>query len=284
MDSPLSARSIACAAALSAFLGAGSVKAADMPMAAQPPVFTQVDQNLWIVTITGNVQATPRYPGSGDYTGIGYPSASIRPAGTPARFSAPDDGISFSLYDGPNFRIGPTARYVPGRYYGDDRRHLFGLRDARFAIEPGVFAEFYPVEWLRARAELRHGTIGHHGFVGSIGLDVIQPVGAFRVSIGPRFNFGDESFARRYFGVLPVEAFVNGRLTAFRPDSFTTVGALGAVTYRFNEQWAATGYVGYNRIVGSSADSPLLKRGFGTPNQFTFGAKVDYSFTMPALF
>lgn len=284
MASSLSARTLACAAGLSVVIGAGAGRAADMPMAAQAPAFTQVDQTLWIVTVTGNLQATPRYPGSGDYTGIGYPSASIRRAGTPARFSAPDDGISFSLYDTANFRIGPTARYVPGRYFGDDRKHLFGLRDARFSIEPGVFVEYYPVDWLRARAEIRHGTIGHHGIVGSVGLDVIQPVGAFQVSLGPRFTFGDEAFAKRYFGVSPVEALVNGRLTAYRPDSYTTVGALGALTYRFNEQWAATGYVGYNRIVGSSADSPLVRRGFGTPNQFVFGAKVDYAFTMPALF
>lgn len=283
MASTRSARPLACALLLAALAGGGGARAADMPVA-RPPVFTQVEQNLWIVTVTANVQATPSFPGSGSYTAIGYPSVSIRPAGTPARFSAPDDGISLSLYESQFFRIGPTARYVSGRYYGDDRRHLFGLRDAGFAIEPGVFAELYPVSWLRARAEIRHGTLGHHGWVGSLGLDYIQPFDRLQVSIGPRFNFGDSSFARRYFGVSPVEAFVNGRLTAFNPDSFTTVGGLAAVTYRFDDAWAVTGYVGYNRIVGASGDSPLVRRGFGTPNQFTFGAKVDYSFTMPALF
>lgn len=280
--------SIAAAAlaalALAAALGVGrGASAADLMAAQRAPTFAAVDPNLWIVTLTANVQATPRYPGSGEYTALGYPSLDIRRAGTLRRFSTPDDGISFSLYDSPLFRVGPTARYVPGRYYGDDRKNLFGLNDAQFAIEPGVFLEFYPVEWLRTRFELRHGVFGHHGFVGSVGADYIQPLGPWQVSLGPRFNFGDASFARTYFGVEPYEAALNGRLTAFRPDSYTTVGVLGALTYTFNERWAATGYVGYNRIVGSSADSPLVRHGIGTANQYTFGVKVNYSFTTPAL-
>ncbi len=272
------------AAAVAAGLVAGTAGAADLSAVQPAPTFTQVDPSLWVVTLTANVQATPSYPGSETYTALGYPSLAIRKVGTPVRFTTPDDGISLSLFDGPNFQFGPTARYVSGRYYGDDRRHLFGLRDARFAIEPGLFLEYYPVAWLRTRVELRHGVYGHHGFVGTVGADVIQPFGRWQVSLGPRFNIGDEAYARKYFGVTPGEAALNGRLTAYTPDNFLSVGALGAVTYTFDESWAATGYAGYNRIVGSSADSPLVRRDFGSPNQYTFGLKVNYSFTMPALF
>ncbi|PIU06458.1 MULTISPECIES: MipA/OmpV family protein [Methylobacterium] len=276
------ARSAVAVAALAG--GTAAVRAADMPTPAAAPVFTQVDQNIWVVTLTANIKAQPRYPGASDYTAIGFPSVSIRKLGEPERFSTPDEGLSFALYETSTFRIGPTVRYISGRYYGDDRRHLFGFRDAGFALEPGVFGEFTPVDWLRVRAEIRHGTIGHHGVVGSVGADFIQPFDRWRFSIGPRFNFGDGAFARRYFGVLPIEALLNGRVTAFRPDSFTSAGVLGAVTYTFDERWAVTGYAGYNRIIGSSADSPLVRRPFGSPDQFVFGAKIDYSFTMPALF
>lgn len=272
------------AAAIVAGLASGPVRAADLSALQPAPTFTQVDPSLWVVTLTANVQATPSYPGSETYTAIGYPSLAIRKAGTPVRFTAPDDGISLSLFDGPDFQFGPTARYVSGRYFGDDRRHLFGLRDARFAIEPGLFLEYYPVAWLRTRVELRHGVYGHHGFVGTVGADVIQPFGRWQVSLGPRFNFGDDAYARKYFGVTPLEAALNGRLTAYTPDNFFTVGALGALTYTFDESWAATGYVGYNRIVGSSANSPLVRHDFGSPNQYTLGMKINYTFTMPALF
>ena len=43
-------------------------------------------------------------------------------------------------------------RYQSGRYFGDDRRNLFGLREVKWSVEPGAFVEAWPVEWLRARA------------------------------------------------------------------------------------------------------------------------------------
>ena len=58
--------------------------------------------------------------------------------------------------------------------------------------------------------------------------------------------------------------------------SFFSAGVLGAVTYTQDATWAYTGYAGYTRILGSSGDSPLVRRPFGDPNQFLFGLKVDY--------
>jgi outer membrane scaffolding protein for murein synthesis (MipA/OmpV family) len=278
-----------------AVLGAAALVAASVPTASRAadlgavlpratPTFAMVDPSTWIVTVSGSIQAVPRYPGASDYTAVGYPSIDIRRVGEPRRFSAPDDGFSLSLYDSETFRIGPTARFVPGRYYGDDRRHLFGFRDARFAVEPGVFAEFYPVSFIRTRAEIRQGIYGHHGTVGSVAADYLIPVDKLLFSIGPRFNIGDASFARKYFGVSPTEAALNGRVTPYDPDSFYSAGALGALTYTPNETWAYTAYAGYTRILGVSGDSPLVRRPFGNPNQYQFGLRIDYAFRMPALF
>ena len=255
---------------------------ADLPRAT--PAFAMVDPSTWIVTLSGSIQAVPRYPGASDYTAVGYPSIDVRRVGEPRRFSTPDDGFSLALYDDQTFRLGPTARFVPGRYYGDDRRHLYGFRDARFAVEPGVFVEFYPSTSIRTRAELRQGLYGHHGTVGSIAADYLIPIDRILFSVGPRFNIGDASFARKYFGVSPAEAALNGRVTPYNPDSFYSAGALGAVTYTPSETWAYTAYAGYTRILGASGDSPLVRRPFGNPNQYQFGLRVDYAFRMPALF
>lgn len=278
-------RAILGAGAVLATCSASKVLAADLgAVLPRPlPTFTQVDPSTWIVTVSGSLQVVPRYPGSSDYTAVGYPSIDIRRVGEPRRFSAPDDGFSLSLYDDPMFRIGPTVRVVPGRYYGDDRAHLLGIRDARFALEPGVFAEFYPVSFIRTRVEARQGVYGHHGIVGSVAADYLIPTDKLLFSIGPRFNIGDASFARKYFGVSPTEAAINGRVTAYDPRSFYSAGVLGAVTYTPNETWAYTAYAGYARILGASADSPLVRRPFGSPDQLLFGIKIDYSFTTPAL-
>src|SRR3954447_26136804 len=132
-------RAVLGAGALVAAFGTTASRAADLgaDLPRATPTFAMVDPNTWIVTLSGSIQAVPRYPGASDYTAVGYPSIDIRRVGEPRRFSTPDDGFSLSLYDSETFRIGPTARFVPGRYYGDDRRHLFGFRDARFAVEPG---------------------------------------------------------------------------------------------------------------------------------------------------
>ena len=112
------------AAALLAAGGASASRAADLGagLPRPTPTFAMVDPNTWVVTVSGSIQAVPRYPGASDYTAVGYPSIDIRRVGEPRRFSTPDDGFSLSLYDDQTFRIGPTARFVPGRYYGDDRR------------------------------------------------------------------------------------------------------------------------------------------------------------------
>jgi len=231
----------------------------------------------WIVTLKGNLRAQPTYPGADDLSFIGYPSFSLRRAGTVERFSSPDDGLSFSFLDDSALRFGAVGRYQGGRYLQDDRR-LAGLNKINWAIEPGLFVEYWPVDFLRARAEIRHGINGHDGFVADLGLDVVQTFGAFTVSAGPRLSLGDGEFTRTYFGVTPEEAVLNGQVEAYRPSGgITSVGATASASYNWSEQWATTAFVSYKRLVGDAADSPIV-RTFGSENQVGLGLTVSYSF------
>ena len=47
--------------------------------------------------------------------------------------------------------------------------------------------------------------------------------------------------------------------------------------YFFNQQWAAHGFVEFQRLTGSAADSPLVIQR-GSPNQITFGLGATYAF------
>ena len=271
-------------ASLIALAAVSPARAADIAPPARAPTFTSVNPETWEITLSGTLQAIPRYPGASDYTLVGYPGIDVRRSGEPRRFSAPDDNLSLTLFDTEAFRAGPTLRFVPGRYYGDDRAHLFGFRDARMAFEPGLFVEVYPVPTVRLRGEVRQGVYGHHGTVGTVAADYLLPYGRWLFSVGPRLNVGDASFARTYFGVSPIEAAINGRVVPYSPGSFYSAGLLGAVTFRQDDTWSYTAYAGYNRILGSSAESPLVDRPFGNPNQFTLGLRVDYTFkTAPLL-
>ncbi|WP_245410925.1 MipA/OmpV family protein [Microvirga flavescens] len=258
-------------------LAAGMVAAA--PTFAADPVFSplNVPSSGWIATVTGNLRVGPRYPGADDFGFIGYPSISLSRAGAPQRFSAPDDGLSFSVIEDSGLRFGVVGRFQGGRYLKDDHR-LFGLEKINWAVEPGVFVEYWPVAFLRARAELRRGFNGHDGFVADLGIDWVQQYGAFTVSIGPRLSFGDSSFMKTYFGVTPYEASLNGIVTPYKPSGgITSVGATAGLTYNWSDRWSTTTFVTYKRLVGDAADSPVVKR-FGSENQIGVGLTVSYSF------
>jgi outer membrane scaffolding protein for murein synthesis (MipA/OmpV family) len=262
------------ALAASALLAASAI-----PAYAADPIFTALptNPNGWIVTVKGNARLGPSYPGADDFDFVAFPSLSFRRAGTPERYSAPDDGLSFSFVEQSSLTIGVVGRFQGGRYLQDDRR-LFGLEKVNWAIEPGLFVEYWPVEFLRARAELRHGVNGHDGFVADFGVDVVQRYGAFTLSVGPRIALGDSSFTRTYFGVTPYEAALNGLVTAYRPTGgITSAGVTSGLTYDWSDQWSATGFVSYKRLVGDAADSPIVKR-FGSKNQVGLGLTVSYSF------
>jgi outer membrane scaffolding protein for murein synthesis (MipA/OmpV family) len=265
--------SLALGSLLACGMLVSSAQAADPVFGTPPSAATG-----WIATVKGNLKVGPSYPGSDDFSFVAFPSVSFRRAGTPERFSAPDDGLSFSLLeDNSALRFGIVGRFQGGRYLEDDRR-LFGLDKVNWAVEPGLFIEFWPVEFLRARAEIRRGFNGHEGFVGDLGLDFVQRYGAFTFSVGPRVGLGDSEFTRTYFGVTPYEASLNGLVTPYDPSGgFTNVGATSALTYNWSEQWSTTGYVTYKRLVGDAADSPIVKR-FGSENQIGLGLTVSYSF------
>lgn len=231
----------------------------------------------YIVTVTGTVQAEPRFPGSDRFTVFGYPGIDFRRVGEAERFTAPDDGFGITLFESPFFRFGPVARYRGGRDR-DDGRELAGLRTVDWTIEGGAFLEIWPVEFLRARGEIRYGFLGHEGVVGNVGLDLFHQYGAFTVTLGPRLAFGDERFTDEFFGVTRAEAKRNGRVTPFDPDGgVTSAGGLASVSYRWSQQVSTTAFAGYDRLVEDAGRSPIPRK-LGSRDQYTLGASLHYSF------
>ena len=271
---------LACALGLSAALGGAPAQAADL-LAAQPlPAASPPASDLYIVTVSANLQGVPRFPGSDRLTFLGYPSIGFRRVDEPERFRRA--GRRVELLRTRNALPPSRARRAlrVARYFADDRKNLFGLRDVKWSVEPGAFIEVWPVEWLRARAEVRYGFNGYNGVVGNIGLDGVQQFGRFTVSLGPRLAFGGTDFTSAYFSVTPFEAALNGRVTPFRArGGLTSAGVLGALTYKWSEQWATTVYAGYDRLTGDAADGPITCL-LGSQDQFKVGAKLSYSFAI----
>jgi outer membrane protein len=263
--------------------------AADLPAQAPAPASAPAayvpPAPDWIVTIGGELRIGPKWPGAPtDKFGLtGGPLFSIRKVGTPPEYFGPRDSFGFSILDIGQFKIGPAVKLIWQRKASDDVA-LNGLGDINFALQVGAFAEYWPVQWLRLHGELRQGFGGERGVTGDLFVDAVVPAGQFRFSAGPRLTVQTTAAISPYFSITPAQSA--GSTVAGLPalpvyhagGGVYSYGAGGQVEYFFNPQWAVHGFVEYERLVGSAADSPLVTQR-GSPNQLTFGLGATYAFT-----
>ena len=265
---------IVCAAFSALVAGACAVqdaRAADPPVSAEPAAG-------WIVTLSGNLALGPRFDGSSQLRPVGYPTIGFRRPGQPVEFSAPDDGIDYTLLPGPmGLRAGPVANYRPGRFSSGYQR-LAGLSDVPWSLELGGFAEIWPVEnRLRARLELKRGFHGTESQIGALGADWVEKNGKFTLSSGPRLEFADREFMQKQYGVTPLEALRNGRVTAYAPRAgMRSLGLMTALNYEWSPVWTTGVFTRYDRLVGPAGKSPIV-RVLGSRDQYTVGATFSYS-------
>lgn len=228
----------------------------------------------WTLTVRGNVVASPKYPGSDEMSVFAFPSMKARRAGTPDTFGAPDDALSLALIRSGGLRIGPSFRYIGSRSPSDDNE-LIGLPKVPWTVEAGAFVEYWPTEYFRGRVDVRYGFHGHEGVVADFAADGVMRFAQWTFSAGPRLKIASGNYQDAYFTV-PVGS--PSLLPAYGASAgLNSVGLAGAATYQFTPQWALTTYARYDRLVGDAADSPITRQ-TGSPNQWTVGAFLAYSF------
>ncbi|MGL4443069.1 MAG: MipA/OmpV family protein [Alsobacter sp.] len=235
----------------------------------------------WLMTVKAHVVGSPRFTGSDEYSVIAYPTISIRRNDGPEKFGAPDDGISFVVFGDAHWAVGVVGRYQGGRYYDQDRR-LYGIRDAKWSVEPGLFGEFWALtDTVRMRGEMRYGINGYNGLIGSVALDYVHRMGPRLVlNAGPRMTVAGSEYMDAYFGVTAQDAAWNASVTPYSPGAgVKSIGVAAAATYRWNDQWSTTVRGQYDRLVGPAGDSPIV-RNIGSRDQFTFGASASYTFPL----
>ena len=263
---------IACLALLSATSAA----------AAEPnPVLTDTTPAKgWIVTLGGSLQMGPKYEGANALGPSFMPSLSWRRVGEPEGFSAPDDSLDFAIYETDRFSFGVAGSWKSGRYSSSNPK-LFGMRDVPWAIEAGIFAEYWPIlDRLRTRIEIRQGFNGHHGLVADLSADWVERLGRFTLSAGPRLSLGNASYMRTNFGVTVPESLANGLMPPYRPSGGAkSLGVASALEYTWSEQWSTTLFARYDRMIDEAGRSPLV-RTIGQRDQFTVGLGASYSFRM----
>jgi MipA family protein len=278
-------RAAACLAG--GMLAPAIVLAADLPAQtpAAVPAASVAAVPDWIVTVGVELRIGPKWAGAPDGTfGLtGGPLFSIRKAGTPPEYFGPRDSFGFTALDLGQIKLGPAVQFVWPRKASSDTA-LNGLGDVNLALQAGGFVEYWPAQWLRLRGEVRQGFGGEKGVTGDLFLDGIVPAGQFRFSAGPRVTAQSTAALGPYFSITQAQS-TNSTVAGLPAlpvyqvsGGLYSYGAGSQVEYFFNPQWAAHGFVEYQRLTGSAADSPLVTQR-GSPNQLTFGLGATYAFT-----
>jgi MipA family protein len=262
---------------------AGSIAAATVPVAASaadmdPRFKAPPSAYDWTITVGVEGKVEPIFLGSKDFTVRPNPLFDIRRYGTPERFRAPRDGISFALFEGSNFQVGPVGQIRIGRRESDDPAALHGLGNVRWAGEIGAFAEYWFVPWLRARAEVRQGVTGHHGLVADLTADAVVPVTPqLTLSGGPRATLVTAAANQPYFSINDIQSIASGLPVYSAGGGLRSVGAGAQARYFWTPQLATHVFVEYDRLTDGAADSPLVTQR-GSPNQVTIGFGFTRSF------
>ena len=229
----------------------------------------------WYLTLGATGLVAPNFEGGKKYMLSAQPIISLGKAGPEARFSSRNDNISLALIDDGSVRAGLTGKFLFSR---DSKDELKGLDPVRLGGEAGGFFEFYPFDWMRARAELRHGIRAHDGFVADIAADAFYDITpTVRISGGPRVSFASSGYFDAYYGVNAKEAAASG-LSQYHPGGgLKSTGLGGAITWKVTEPMTASVFTEYARLMGPAADSSLVKQR-GDRNQWTVGVSTTYRF------
>jgi len=249
---------------------------------AAPATYTPAVSD-WLITIGAEVRAIPAYPGAPTnlHTFIGFPLFVIQKPGDAPFFFGGRDSFGAPIINLAQFQAGAVGKLVWPRYQSWYSQ-LNGLGDVNLAVQLGGFAQYWPVPWLRFRAEIRQGIGGETGQTGDFFLDAIVPFGQWRLSGGPRATLQSTAAVTPYFNINAAQSAASGLPVYNTSGGFYSYGAGGQLEYFFTPQWSTHAIVEYERITGSAADSPLLTQR-GSANQLTFGIGATYNFSMHPL-
>jgi outer membrane protein len=267
-------------AILSATLCALLCGAGCQPARAQEAPAKQADlPTVWIAELGAYGVLEPTWLGSRHYD-LGFkPIIDIRREGSREWFSSPNDAAAYSLYETNNFRAGPAANVtLQSRLHGQDIDLRLGQADA--TLQAGGFAEYYPLDFIRTRAEVLQGIAGDGGLLVNLSADYIWRLEPnVTLSLGPRAQIVNDQYASQYFSTqLAIKN--NNNYVPYRAEGgLLTSGAEFTGKYDWTKQLSTKLFLDYTQLMGDAADSPRVNLR-GSQEQVIFGVGASYKFSI----
>ena len=240
------------------------------------PAVAQDALQDWDISLGAGAVVKPDYEGADDYEIKPLPYFDIEYK--ELVYLHANDGIGVHLYNDHNFKLSTGLGYDFGREE-DNGDRLEGLGDVDDSVEGRVMLRYHGKP-LRAGIEFAHAlnSGGHDGYTvqGSVGyLKKIEDTGG-KMGITLRTTYASENYNQSYFGVTPTqEANSVAGLPAYEAHAgFKDVGLYFNSGTRLSEHWWLNGVVGYKKLVGDAADSPLSEE----DDAFIAGLFTGYKF------
>lgn len=266
-------------------LTASITHGADMTYKGDPAYApTESRDRQWTVTLGGYVMGVPTWMGSDDYEFGFKPIISINRADRLSEFKSFNDNPSIALFDTGVFEAGITGTMTWKRDSSSSYA-LRGMSNIDYAYQIGGYAQWFPMDWLRLRGDVRYGFGGFEGVVADFAVDAIHfspELWGVTLSAGPRMTLASSGYVDTYYGITPAEASfaqaLGNPLTPYKAGGGVySVGFGGQVVKRFTENITGSIFAEYKYLMDDAADSPLVVQN-GDRNQFQAGVSLAYTF------
>lgn len=220
--------------------------------------------------------AIPDYTGSNDYRFKVLPVIDVR---WRERWRISFNRLSYGVLQKAGWEIGPFIKYKAGR--SEDRNEILeGLGDVEPTGQIGAFAR-YKTKYMLFNTEVRHGLSGKRGttFLTTFGHGIYKYQN-FGLAATIRVKWMCPEAMQTEFGVTGVQA----ANSAAGMGEFDPEGGLSNIDFnlfsriKVTEKYRLLALVGYSRLFGDAASSPLVAGGAGSRNQFRAGLGFTIDF------
>lgn len=235
----------------------------------------------WDIRIGAGAIYQPEYEGSDDYEANALPLLNISYRDLVfLRFNTL--GANLFTWQGPRdsdkLQVGPLVRYQFGRDAGDSD-DLRGMGDIDGGIDVGAFLTYRAGPWSAGVTLFRDASDAYDGGM------TARFAGGYAHTFTPQLRlrseifttWADDSYMESFFGVTAVQSQRSG-MRQYRPEGgVKDVGLQLDLDYSLTQNWGVTGRLGYKRMLGDAADSPLVEDR-GSANQLSTGLFLTYKF------
>lgn len=250
---------------------AAPVTTPETPSAAKPD---------WNIRLGTGAMFQPKYEGSNQYKAAPLPMLMISYRDL-VFLRGPMLGANAITWKGPRpndkLQVGPLVRYQSGRDQ-DDSSALHGMGDIDSGVELGGFINYSTGPWSAGLTLFRDVSGSHDG-------TTVKVSAGNRLPLAPKWmlrseiatTWADDAYTETFFGVTAAQSARSG-LRQYQPEGgFKDAGLTLDLDYSLTEHWGITTRLGYKRLLGDAADSPLVKDR-GSADQLNGGLFVTYKF------